>query len=254
MLEFFIKKFHSHRNSSEMRICTGETVSNIYIEESDGESMIADPYKVLGLEQDASPDDIKKAYRHMAKINHPDLHPDDPNAVQKMNEINEAYDMLTNPEKYAVRRAREEAEKQQQEGGAGVVQETVATEYQGVARPRVKEGDSPEIQQAIDYINQNLDQRAQHVLTFIPSADRDARWYYLSALAYYVAADFVQAADQMTKACQMDTKNQEYQHLLWYFQQTGQNYEKKPKNFLITPLIPIAGILGYILGKLFLGN
>ena len=32
------------------------------------------------------------------------------------------------------------------------------------------------------------------------------------------------------------------------------NYEKKPKNFLITPLIPIAGILGYILGKIFLGN
>ena len=61
--------------------------------------MIEDPYKVLGLEEDASADEIKKAYRHMAKINHPDLHPDDPNAVQKMNEINEAYDMLTNPEK-----------------------------------------------------------------------------------------------------------------------------------------------------------
>ena len=30
----------------------------------------------------------------MAKINHPDLHPDDPNAVQKMNEINEAYDVV----------------------------------------------------------------------------------------------------------------------------------------------------------------
>ena len=248
----FLSKNFIHTESVPKFGYTDKTVSNIYIEESDGESMIADPYKVLGLEQDASPDDIKKAYRHMAKINHPDLHPDDPNAVQKMNEINEAYDMLTNPEKYAVRRAREEAEKQQQEGG--VVQETVAAEYQGVARPRVQEGDSPEIQQAIDYINQNLDQRAQHVLTFIPSADRDARWYYLSALAYYVAADFVQAADQMTKACQMDTKNQEYQHLLWYFQQTGQNYEKKPKNFLITPLIPIAGILGYILGKIFLGN
>jgi molecular chaperone DnaJ len=118
----------------------------------------------------------------------------------------------------------------------------------------VQEGDSPEVQQAIDLINHNQNLEAQRVLTFIPSADRDARWYYLSALANYVAADFLQAADNMTKACQLDTMNQEYQQLLWYFQQAGQNYEKKPKNFLITPLIPIAGIIGYVLGKLFLGN
>ena len=217
--------------------------------------MIEDPYKVLGLEEDASADEIKKAYRHMAKINHPDLHPNDPDAVQRMNEINEAYDMLTNPEKYAVRRARKEAEEQQQSGETEVVRENApAEEFKGVARPKVQEGDSPEVQQAIDLINHNQNLEAQRTLAFIPSADRDARWYYLSALTNFVAADFVQAASQMTKACQLDTMNQEYQQLLWYFQQAGQNYEKKPKNFLITPLIPIAGIIGYFLGKLFLGN
>ena len=56
--------------------------------------MIDNPYKVLGLEEGASDDEIKKAYRQMAKINHPDLHPNDPDAVARMNEINEAYDML----------------------------------------------------------------------------------------------------------------------------------------------------------------
>ena len=66
--------------------------------------MVQDPYKVLGVSPDASQDEIKKAYRRKAKENHPDLHPDDPNATQKMNEINEAYDMCMNPDKYRVRR------------------------------------------------------------------------------------------------------------------------------------------------------
>lgn len=57
-----------------------------------------DPYKVLGVSPGASQDEIKKAYRKKAKEYHPDLHPDDPEAARKMNEINEAYDMLQNPE------------------------------------------------------------------------------------------------------------------------------------------------------------
>ena len=62
--------------------------------------MIDDPYKVLGISPDADKDEIKRAYRKKAKEYHPDLHPDDPQAAEKMNEINEAYDMLNNPEKY----------------------------------------------------------------------------------------------------------------------------------------------------------
>lgn len=70
--------------------------------------MVDDPYQVLGISHDASPEEIKKAYRRKAKEYHPDLHPNDPAAARKMNEVNEAYDMLTNPEKYAARRAQQE--------------------------------------------------------------------------------------------------------------------------------------------------
>lgn len=69
--------------------------------------MINDPYAVLGISRNATPEEIKKAYRTQAKKYHPDLHPDDPVAAKKMNEVNEAYDMLTNPEKYERERARQ---------------------------------------------------------------------------------------------------------------------------------------------------
>ena len=71
--------------------------------------MIDDPYKVLGVSRDATQDEIKKAYRKMAKLYHPDLHPDDPDANKKMNDVNTAYDMLMNPDKYQAQRARESA-------------------------------------------------------------------------------------------------------------------------------------------------
>ncbi|MCL2024066.1 MAG: molecular chaperone DnaJ [Oscillospiraceae bacterium] len=60
-----------------------------------------DYYEVLGLNKNASAEEIKKAYRQKAKECHPDLNPDDPNAVQKMQEVNEAHEMLSDEQKKA---------------------------------------------------------------------------------------------------------------------------------------------------------
>jgi molecular chaperone DnaJ len=58
-----------------------------------------DYYEVLGIQKGASEDEIKKAYRQMAKKYHPDLHPDDPAAAEKFKEVNEANDVLSDPQK-----------------------------------------------------------------------------------------------------------------------------------------------------------
>ena len=59
----------------------------------------SDYYKVLGVEKKASQDEIKKAYRKLARRYHPDRNPDDPKAEERFKEISEAYDVLGDPDK-----------------------------------------------------------------------------------------------------------------------------------------------------------
>ncbi|WP_223605947.1 DnaJ C-terminal domain-containing protein [Chryseobacterium sp. OSA05B] len=60
-----------------------------------------DYYKILGVDKSATQDDIKKAYRKMARKLHPDLNPDDKESEKKFKELNEANEVLSNPENRA---------------------------------------------------------------------------------------------------------------------------------------------------------
>jgi len=221
--------------------------------------MIDDPHKVLGVSSNASQDEIKKAYRKMAKKYHPDLHPNDPAANKRMNEINEAYDMLTNPEKYAAKRAQQQQQQARQPGGYAngygnsygqqQYQQHRQNAYQGPGgwasdfdfgdifgfgfdsgqtastKPQPQPGDSMEIQRVISAINAGRYTEAVSILTHIPSTGRNARWYYLSGLANHGLGNHVQAADHMQKAAQLDPNNRTYTLLLRQFRSSGQTYE-----------------------------
>src|ERR1051325_3143247 len=63
--------------------------------------MARDYYEVLGLKRDASEEDIKKAYRHLAREHHPDRNPGDKAAESRFKEVQEAYDILSDKTKRA---------------------------------------------------------------------------------------------------------------------------------------------------------
>ena len=184
--------------------------------------MIDDPYKVLGLTPDASDDDVKRAYRRLAKKYHPDLNPGDQEAARKMQEVNAAYEQIKNPEKFAG----------SQSGGYGSYGGGYYDPFGGYRQQQSasasQNGDQYQ-QAAYNYIRFGRYQEALNTLQ--NCEDRNARWYYLSALANNGVGNQVTALEHIRKAVSMDPDNMEYLNALNHIEHGGSAYRQQAGNF-----------------------
>lgn len=186
--------------------------------------MVDDPYKVLGLDRNASDEDVKRAYRALAKKYHPDLNPGDQEAARKMKEVNEAYDQIKNPEKYA----------RQPGSGGSPYGNPYGNPYGGYGYGGYQErqyqpsGDQYQTS-AEQYIRYRRWSEALNALQ--NSQNRNARWYYLSALANDGLGNQVTALEHMRKAVSMEPDNQEYLWALDRLENGGTAYRQQAGNF-----------------------
>ncbi len=154
---------------------------------------MSDPYSVLGLSPNASDEEVKKAYKTLAKKYHPDVAGNSPEAARKMQEINAAYDQIINhKESYS--------------------SSSSSSSYgYGYGGYRSAEQEEPiELRAAVAYINARRFVEALNALGMIPQERRSGRWYYLSAYAKAHTGDSVGAMRDIEIAIQKEPGNVSY--------------------------------------------
>ena len=175
---------------------------------------MTDPYQVLGVSPSATDEQIKNAYRELARKYHPDNYANNPLAdlaQEKMKEINEAYDQIQ----------RQRKQQQSSRSGQGYSQGGYSQSgysQSGYSRGYAGQGGS-QFADIRQLLNANRVSDAEELLEGIPQSRRDAEWYFLRGRVFYVRGWLDQAYNYYVRANQMSPGNAEYQtalnQLMW---------------------------------------
>ena len=166
---------------------------------------MTDPYKVLGVSPEDTDEKIKSVYRDLARKYHPDSYVNNPLAdlaSEKMKEINEAYDAITNMRK-----------------NNGYGKNTYNQGYSGTSQ----------FTDIRNLINQNRITEAEELLDGVYENNRDAEWFFLKGCVLYKRGWINEAYRYYGIACQKNPTNQEYRTALNQIE--WQKRTANPNNF-----------------------
>ena len=216
-----------------------------------------DPYAVLGVPVSATDDEVKKAYRKLAKRYHPDANPGDKAAEQKMKEANAAYDEIINRKNNGQTYGSSYGSSQQNQDPFGGSYGPFGGGFdpfgfggsQGYRQQGgYRQNESPHMQAAGNYINNGRFAEALNVLNSM--SERNARWYYYSAIANAGLGNRIQAQQHARQAVSMDPDNLEYRSLLKQLENPGEAYSDYGKKYRSPNMYGIY-CLGLCLAQLF---
>ena len=163
-----------------------------------------DPYAVLGIDRNASDEEVKNAYRELARKYHPDRYSDNPLsdlAQEKMQEINQAYDEIMNSRR-----------RHHRSGNAGENYNNPNSNFADIR----------------SYITSGRIEEAQELLDGIPMERRDAEWYFLNGTVAYRRGHFDKAYTSYATATRMDPANPEYREAFARLQRSNGHYAGNP--------------------------
>lgn len=166
---------------------------------------MTDPYKVLGVDRNATDDEIKKAYRDLARKYHPDNYRDNPLSdlvEEKMKEINEAYDQI-------------------QKERSGAKSSNGSGSYQSYSYGTSGDARFNEIRVLI---NSRRYSEAEMRLDSMSAADRNAEWNFLKGCVLAQRGHFFDAQRYIETACYMDPNNAEYRNAKAQMSRTANTY------------------------------